>query len=475
MNERQRAAVRSNALYLRQVRPIDPDEIHEYVEGAPHPAAVRQVLREQALDLGLLEREDGTFVPASDEPISVDFDGVTGLPDRHLRPLETLLVEEFGPVWHEGQSGDSLRDRIREMKAGYLSGETVDYDRLTALGYAIYHLPAYYATTQYVLAELAADARLPGAIRVVDVGAGVGGPALGLIDLLPADVLVEYHAIEPSAAADVFELLLDDVRPNVHVTVHRQTAESFDLASITGEDDIDLCLFANVLSELDHPAQVARRYYDALDDDGTFVAIEPADRNTAIGLRDVERSLADDGPATVYGPTLRLWPGRRPESECWSFDVKPDVTVPAVQSKLETAASDPDHTAGEFENTDVQYAYSILTSDGNRRLSLTASRDRYVPMSEAEDVVTERIDLLAVKLSHDLATDGNPLYLVGDGSEETDHYAVRAEPSVLNDALQTANYGAVLHFENALLLWNDDEGAYNIVVHAETVVDRVAG
>ncbi|ELK44162.1 tyrA operon protein, partial [Haloferax sp. BAB-2207] len=35
-----RDAVRDNAKYLRNVRPVDPDEIVDYIEGAPHPAVV---------------------------------------------------------------------------------------------------------------------------------------------------------------------------------------------------------------------------------------------------------------------------------------------------------------------------------------------------------------------------------------------------------------------------------------------------
>ena len=64
--------------------------------------------------------------------------------------------------------------------------------------------------------------------------------------------------------------------------------------------------------------------------------------------------------------------------------------------------------------------------------------------------------------------------VVGDGSERVDHFAVLAEQTVLNEALVTAEYGDVLRFENALVLWNDDEAASNLVVDGETVVDRVA-
>ena len=89
--------------------------------------------------------------------------------------------------------------------------------------------------------------------------------------------------------------------------------------------------------------------------------------------------------------------------------------------------------------------------------------------------VTDRIDLLTVKLSRNLSDGGNPLYKIGDGSEQIEHYAVLTRESGLNRALCDADYGAVLQFENALALWNDDEGAYNLVVDGESVVDVVAG
>jgi hypothetical protein len=45
---------------------------------------------------------------------------------------------------------------------------------------------------------------------------------------------------------------------------------------------------------------------------------------------------------------------------------------------------------------------------------------------------------------------------------------------VLNEALLEAPYGSLLRFENVLVLWNDDEAAYNLIVDGETVVDRLA-
>ncbi|MFB6160083.1 MAG: small ribosomal subunit Rsm22 family protein [Haloferacaceae archaeon] len=470
-----RQAVLDNARYLRGVRPVDPEEIHEYVAGQPHPAAVRRVLREAAYELGLSERDDGTFVPVNEEPVPVRGWAPDALPNRHERALLDLLVERLGPDWHRGETGDRLRSRLRDLKEDYYRQQPVEYDETAALAYAIYHLPDYWAVPGYVLDRVAERGLLSRRLRVLDVGAGVGGPALGLADYLPDDAVVDYHAVEPSPAADVFERLAEATPRTVRTTVHRTDVESFEFP---GTYDLVLC--ANVLSELDDPVAVGERCLDALAPDGSFVALAPADRATSTGLREVERALAPSGgDVSVYDPTHRLWPGAAPTDRCWSFDVGTELSVPAFQAKLDEAGGGgPERLPGDgtFVNTAVRFSYAVLRPDGTRRVDVRASPERHARMAESDRHVTDRVDLLAAKLSHDLTdgADANPLYLVGDGSQAVDHYAVLTRASALNRALADAPYASVLAFENVLVLWNDDEAAYNLVVDGETVVDRVA-
>jgi hypothetical protein len=494
-----RTAVRNTANYLRNVRPIDPEEISEYIEGVPHPGVVRETLREEAFDLRLRERDDGTFVPVDDDPVRPPGWGPTEFPETYAVALEDRLVEAFGADWHTGSSGDRLREAIRRLKTDYFYGNDVRYDRVAALGYAIYHLPDYYATVGYVLDDLAENGLLDRTLRVLDVGAGVGGPALGLHDYLPDDAVADYHAVEPSAAADVLDRLLDETGRNFRTRIHRTTAESaFGLDGAEGADDdgtdasdddgtdappesipddpYDLILFGNVLSELSDPVGVVEAGLDALADDGSVVALAPADRETAIGIREVERAVATPGSGVgVYSPTLRLWPDATPEDRGWSFDVRGDLAVPPFQRRLDAAADrDATDEPGEFHNVDVQFAYAILRTDGTRRVDVRASADRCARLADSEAHVTDRVNLLVVKLSHDLSEGDNELYRVGDGSQAVDHYLVRTRGTELNGDLRDADYGAVLFVENGLVLWNDDEGAYNVVVDAETVVDLVA-
>jgi len=479
-----RDAVRDNAKYLRNVRPVDPAEIAEYVPGGAHPAVVRRTLREEAYDLELRETDDGTFVPVEDGPVAPPGWEPREFPERYAVALEDALVGEYGANWHVGDSGDRLREAVRRLKSDYYHGNDVAYDGEAALGYAVYHLPDYYAAVGYVLDDLAENGHLDRAVRVLDVGAGVGGPALGLHEYLPDDAVVDYHAVEPSAAADILAALLAETGRNFRHTIHRETAESFFGLDSTGEPDgtgedadpYDLVLFGNVLSEIDEPVPVVEAGLDAVADDGSVVALAPADLDTATGLREIERAVAaPGGDVTVYSPTLRLWPDETPSDRGWSFDVKPDLGVPPFQRRLDEAAErGPDEEPGEFLNVDVQYTYAILRTDGERRVPIRGDAERQARLAESDDHVTDRINLLAVKLSHDLADGGNPLFKIGDGSEDVEHYAVSTRETSLNRDLLDADYGAVLYFENALVLWNDDEAAYNVVVDDAVVVDLVA-
>ena len=481
-----REDVRSNANYLREVRPIDPDEICEYIEGQPHPAVVKQTLREEAFALELVERVDGTFVPVDDSPVEYRSWQPEAFPDAYSFALEDQLVRGYGANWHRGESGRQLREAISQLKEDYFAGAPVEYDETAALGYGIYHLPDYYAAVGYVLDTLAERGLLDRTLRVLDVGAGSGGPALGLHDYLygtpetdgfdPEAALVEYHAVEPSASADVLEAMVDETARNFRSTIHRTTVESY--LDDEPSEAFDLICFGNVLNELDEPADVVDDCLDLLADDGTILALEPADLETATGLRAIERDVAPpDSDVTIYAPTLRLWEDKAPADRGWSFDVREDLAVPPFQQRLDEgqSADDGETEPGTFVNVDVQFAYSLLRRDGERRYPFRATRERYAPMESMGEHVTERINLLAVKLSHNLSEGDNPLFLIGDGSQQVDHYAVLTKESGLNRDLSDAPYGAVVEFENVLVLWNDDNEAYNLVVDSETVVDAVSG
>jgi hypothetical protein len=90
----------------------------------------------------------------------------------------------------------------------------------------------------------------------------------------------------------VLARLLDETTRNFRSTIHRSTIEDFDYGEV--DDPFDLIVFGNVCNELDDPVAVVDSAAAQLADDGTILLLEPADRNTAIGLRRIERAVVGD-------------------------------------------------------------------------------------------------------------------------------------------------------------------------------------
>jgi len=82
--------------------------------------------------------------------------------------------------------------------------------------------------------------------------------------------------------------------------------------------------------------------------------------------------------------------------------------VPAARRLDETAERGSTDEPGEFVNVDVQFAYAILRPDGKRRVDVQANDGRCARMADSEEHVTDRVNYLAVKLSHDLSDGDNP-------------------------------------------------------------------
>ncbi|MFB6254317.1 MAG: methyltransferase domain-containing protein [Halobacteriaceae archaeon] len=461
MSHEIRNSIRDTARYLKHVRPIDPDELQTYVQGHPHPGVIREHLRDMAFDLDLIETDDGSFVPIENTTIETSELSEVSLPETYTKIIEELLIEEFGSQWDSGETRDDIRTVISRLKDRYYQQHPVEYDYEVALGYTIYHFPVYYAAGQYLMEQLVHEELIDTKIRLLDIGAGVGAPALGFHDYLPDNILVEYHAIEPSSANTILERFLETTNRNFHWEIHETTAEEFAI-----DQTYSVVLFGNVLIELSNPTNTVERYAEMLTEDGTMVLMSPADKQTSMHLRDVEREIADNrNVLNIHSPMVRLWSDEYPTDRGWSFVRQPEIDTPSFQQRIADNST--------FIHTSVQYSYSFLRNDGRRKYDITLSTKHYAKMAEMDQHVTNRVDIVGCKLSPDLSENNNPLYKISDGSEHRDHYAVLVQETSLNEPLRVANYGSLLEFNNTLVLWNDDEQAYNLVVDEDTIVELI--
>lgn len=461
------SAVLDSVKYLRGVRPIDPAELVEYVSEPVDTDTIRSIVRAHALDLELIEREDGMFEPAPTEPLSHAPVAIDRLPERYCAFVHSSLEEHLGRDWARGRSGEQLRRRVRQLKRRYLEGGSLTYDAMDALAYLVYHSPRTYTAMRYTLAELTARSLLVPPLRILDVGAGTGGQLAAVADAVGTETLVSYDAVEPSPLGALCESVTTDyVGCNVHVSLHREPIEAVEF-----DGQYDVILLGNVLSELRDPHEIAAETFELVGQTGSWVALAPADPRTSTQLFSIERSLVP--PATAYAPMLRLWSGREPHDKAWSFVEHSPIEPPSFQRALQAPA--PEGERDQYATRSIRYAYTILRRDDTRRYTVRGDPDRYRPLGDIEAAIGNRVDCISVKLSADLSEgDGNPLIRLGDGSQQVDCFGVCVRQTMLNEALIEAPYGAIVSIQQCLVLWNDDEAAINLVIDDETVVDQLA-
>ncbi|XGI84555.1 methyltransferase domain-containing protein [Halorutilales archaeon Cl-col2-1] len=437
--------------YTAKAHDFTTEEIDNYLPFDADPDEVRGVISDNVYDVSVGETEEGVFTRVEGDEVEVDFD--PGISDRIESNVGGILEEEI-------KSERQILEYIDSLRGSY-PGSGVEYTAEDCLAYLVYHFPAYYVEAKHVLSDLPLKDRM----RVLDVGAGVGANALGLHDLLPSQTAVEYTAVEPSEAAEYLERLLSETRTTFGTNVEKETAGSF---SPEADERYDLILFFNVLNELSDPVDVLEEYIEYLSEDGSLVVVDPADLETSVPLREIQREFHHD--YTVYGPCTYLW-DEKCGGRCWSFDSvgfePPDFARSYVGDR------------DAYVRDEVKYSHFVLRKDGRTRRSYDARRSEEAMMDEMSENVGRRIRVTAAKMSGDLSDDdkGTEVYKVCDGSAKSEHYAVLRDETEFNRYLRDADYGEILRLEDVLVHYNPNESedvpeSYHLVVDDESVVAR---
>lgn len=165
-----------------------------------------------------------------------------------------------------------------------------------------FYRPGYVAslTSEWIPALDGVEAKLRSGGRVADLGCGLGSASVLLAQVYPDATVVgsDYHlasieaARKNAAAAGVAD----------RVSFEVATAQSF-----TGTG-YDLITTFDALHDLGDPVGAARRVYEALDDDGTWLLVEPNASDA------VEENFTTVGRAFYSGSLFLCLPNARSQS-----------------------------------------------------------------------------------------------------------------------------------------------------------------
>lgn len=315
-------------------------------------------------------------------------------------PLLRVLAEACGVAGGgpggeaAGEDGELDSDFFPKVAAGVeelshlftlerdqLSGSYLEDDALR-LAYLSYYLPVNVAKIQSLLDELLPDifeASVPERpLTVLDVGAGPGTAALGVLDWLtttfgPGKKRVEVVAVEKSPLAlrdsqglwEAYEKL--SPVPGSRLTslrVDLQRNAQLGMVAKTADRPFDLIVLANCLNELFRGVRdpmkarvkFLRTLLDQLEEHGTLMILEPALRGVSRHLHEVRDRLLAERACTVYSPCLHECPcPALVNRDDWCHEDRPWAPPPWV-ARL-------DRLVG-FRKDSLKFSYVLLRKDG---------------------------------------------------------------------------------------------------------------
>ena len=210
------------------------------------------------------------------------------------------------------------------------------------------------------------------ALRVVDLGAGVGAMSLGLLASAPEQKLVIDAVDRDRAALELFAATAA-VLPATWGSRLELACLPGDVARWQPEGKYDLALLGSVVNELDAATTRALvgRVLAHLADDGAAIIIEPALRETSRALHQLRDWLLDNEMASVFAPCVRRatpCPALA-DADDWCHEDRP-TSLPRQAARLANATGLRQHGA--------KFAYLVLRRDGRGRLAEGAAGVRVV-------------------------------------------------------------------------------------------------
>jgi SAM-dependent methyltransferase len=396
--------------------------------------------------------------------------------------IEQYITKKVGKPWDDPVILERLRRSVVAQKNDYWRTQkkrSLSYAKgYSVLGYLAYHFPVYFMQSEHLLYTLTAAGLLKPEMNVLDIGTGPGVVPLAIADFYSR--LDHAHAVVTSVERseehiEAFTFLTQEfTKISPHVTIDPPIRADIRMipADAAIPDNIDLCVFSNVLNELsdlsiDQRADTVMQAVQLLSPDGSIVIVEPAEKENTIQLRQLARVLADRG-LTIHSPCTFLFGTRCDPSRCWSFETQEDIGPTRLMERL-AACDEP----FRYINTDIKYAYVILRKDQTvQHPYRVPPHAKYSRFSKLHLHVSRRINVIAVKMSQELGNKKTHVFKLCDGTTAKPVYAVLPSYHITpeNKGIVSAQYGAVLELHNVLVRYNKAHDAYNLLISRNTRV-----
>ncbi len=337
------------------------------------------------------------------------------LPAEIEKIILQVVFKELGLKYDNGLSikenlnllpKNFLREIVLDINTMFKGSRKVDY-RDCYLPYVIYYLPVNVFKVWKPLLDLHIKSTLKKDARILDIGTGPASVPLGIIEFYKKLAQV-YEELDFS-----LEFVLVDAQPNFlriankiieAVKVYLPSNLKFHLkesicAKVTAESNFklgkfDLISMSNFLAITEgnnsqYSYDLVSQFADMLEDDGSFIIIEPGDVENCINLKRLRNSLVKDGVFNVYSPCLGIWE-KKDDYVCNCFStVRLHWELPNIFIYLK------ENGLRHSLRRDVPFNYAVLRKDGLTKYDPITNIQHFTKLCQLDNNIGKVINIIA--------------------------------------------------------------------------------
>lgn len=376
---------------------------------------------------------------------------------------------KVGEIWAADESDplreakvERLQEVVRTVSRTYRAKQSVRYEGLVSLVYALSYLPKNLHKIQFLLLELFEHDLLPSALEILDIGTAVGTVPLAVADFF--ELLHQAHLLfdEPYSLVDVRVTCVDASASNLrlfkkicgHLTISSSNFEAVCLPPLRVDSGgkwlgklpegrrYNLIFASNFLAELiglpiRERSRLILNAAEYLTDDGLFLIVEPADKINSNNYHAVQYQLTRHGLYVLFPcPQSNHVPSQAYCAKCWGFRAE-TLKVPAMMKPLMWSRRRQEETDDDFK-----WCYGIFS----RRLVRPN-----VPLTRLQPPIRqdERFDQIGQISVRVMSPPGNRKRIRICGAEARSDLAVLSVDE--HQVLPPVSYGQALHLKNPLV------------------------
>lgn len=301
-----------------------------------------------------------------------------------------------------------INNTVELLNSKYSGDKRIDYSDFY-LPYLIYYLPCNIFKVWKPLIDLHVRSLLKPSMNILDIGAGPGSIAMGVIEFYK-EMAVRYNDIEFSLSFTLIEKENEFIRiaKNIINSIKRYLPSNLNVEidfiyndTITEyyqNDDLgnfDIITLSNVLAinELDNSIKgvaIIKNLKRHLKEDGSIIVIEPGDFSNISALKRIRNNLVNDGTYNLFSPCNRVWEEKdKYLCNCISM-TRSYWKVPNIHNYLSNKG------LSKAIRPAVPFSYVVLRIDGSKKYEIIKNQKYYAKLEELKKYCGETVNLIAM-------------------------------------------------------------------------------